>query len=60
MFVFVSYCGHSAGRFLANTIMRSLHLRASAFLMGCNSAELEVDGECDPSGHPLTHLLAGW
>lgn len=53
------YCGHSAGRFLANTIIRSLHLRASAFLMGCNSAELEVDGECDPSGHPLTHLLAG-
>ena len=55
-----SYCGHSVGRFLGNATLRSLHCHAAALLIGCSSAQLAVDGRCDPSGPVLSYLLAGW
>ena len=54
------YCGHNDGRFLCNDTLQTLHMRATALLIGCRSAGLKEDGQCDPSGHVLNYLMAGW
>ncbi|XP_040365998.1 separase-like isoform X2 [Rosa chinensis] len=54
------YIGHGDGSlYIPNDRIERLQNCAGAFLMGCSSASLKLDGCYVPRGPPLSYLLAG-
>ncbi|EDR27998.1 DNA double-strand break repair Rad50 ATPase, putative [Entamoeba dispar SAW760] len=56
----ILYCGHGSGeQFIHGKKIKSLNKCGIAFLMGCNSVELNQQGDFEPSGLPIDYLQAG-
>eukprot|EP01134_Creolimax_fragrantissima_P004109 CFRG4109T1 len=54
------YLGHGGGeKYLPRQKIEEISCRAVALLLGCSSGRLRTNGEFDPTGTPLSYILAG-
>lgn len=58
-FLSFSYAGHGAGARFVDSILK-MDCRAVAFLFGCSSAALAVQGNLEGTGAILKFIMAGW